>query len=173
MSFSPVPDFSFRDVTGIKPDFLSQLGIRFLMLDMDNTIAAYGTRSPTEEVLQWVAEIKKSGVKLYLVSNSIRKGRAEEFAGILDIGFIKGARKPSPKGVRKAMSETGFDAHESSLVGDQAYTDVLAANRAGVVSIAVRPIRFSNPALALRYALELPFRALCKNKRNGKKHEQH
>jgi len=164
MSFSPVPDFSFRDVTGITPDFLNQLGIKFLMLDMDNTIAAYGTRAPSVEVAQWVTEIKKSGVELYIVSNSIRKGRAEEFARILDIGFIKGARKPSPKGIRKAMSETGFDTHESSLVGDQVYTDVLAANRAGVVSIVVRPIRFSNPTLAIRYAMELPFRALCKNK---------
>ena len=67
--------------------------------------------------------------------------------------------KPSPAGVIEAMSEACFKAEESAFAGDQIFTDTLAANLSGVVSIAVRPLCFSNPFIALRYGLEAPFRA--------------
>jgi len=62
------------------------------------------------------------------------------------------------------MKIAGFSSDVSALAGDQVFTDTLAANLAGVVSISVRPRRFTNPLLKLRYFIELPFRAMCKNK---------
>jgi len=164
MSFSPIPQYSFRNLTDISTEFLSKLGVKFLMLDLDNTVAAYSEHSPSESVAQWVADVKSSGVELVIVSNSVREGRVETFAEALRIGYIKGASKPSPKAIVKVMRDSGFDLNASALIGDQVYTDTLAANRAGVVSIIVKPRRFTNPFLALRYALEAPFRAMCKNK---------
>ena len=164
MSFSLAPQFSFRELTDISPLFLEKHGVRFLMLDLDNTVAAYSEHYPAENVAQWAADIKESGIVLGIVSNSVRHGRVESFAKALQIDFILGASKPSPKGVTQTMKESGFSPDESALVGDQIYTDILAANRAGVVSIVVRPRRFTNPFLALRYALEAPFRAMCRNK---------
>jgi len=169
MSFSLAPQFSFRELTDISPLFLEKLGIKFLMLDLDNTVAAYSEHSPAENVAQWATDLKRSGIVLGIVSNSVRKWRVESFAKALQIDFILGASKPSPKGVTQTMKESGFSPDESALVGDQVYTDILAANRAGVISIVVRPRRFTNPFLALRYALEAPFRAMCRNKiRNPK-----
>jgi len=164
MSFSPVPRYSFRELTDVSTEFLTSLGIKLLMLDLDNTVAAYSEHSPTDSIAKWAAAIMGSGIKLVIVSNSIREGRVDAFAEALRITFIKGASKPSPKGVVKLMEELGFNPDESALVGDQIYTDTLAANRAGVVSIIVKPRRFTNPFLALRYALEAPFRAMCRNK---------
>jgi len=165
MSFSFVPDYSFRGITDVSAGFLERLGIRFLMLDLDNTIAAYNETSPAESVSQWVAEAKGRGICLFIVSNSVRRERVKAFGKALGINSATGARKPSPKGVIQAMENAGFTASESALIGDQAYTDVLAANLAGALSIIVRPRRFTNPFLALRYALEAPFRAICRNKR--------
>jgi len=164
MSFSPVPVYSFREITDISPEFLIKIGVEFLMLDLDNTIAAYSESAPSDSVAHWVTLIKKHGIELFIVSNSKRKVRVDEFAQALGIRFIKRASKPSPEGVKRAMAATGHSADKSALVGDQVYTDTLAANRAGVVSIIVKPRRFTNPFLALRYAFETPFRAISKNK---------
>jgi len=164
MSISPVPRYSFRKITDISPVFLNKLGIRFLMLDLDNTIAAYSEHLPSDGIIRWAEEIKNGGIELFIVSNSVRKDRVEVFAEALGIGYIKGARKPSRTGVRSAMASAGYNEDESALAGDQVYTDSLAAKRAGIVSIIVMPRRFTNLFLALRYAFESPFRALSKNK---------
>lgn len=167
MRFSIVPDYSFRGITDVSADFLEKLGVKFLMLDLDNTIAAYDEPSPHESVARWAAEAKGRGIRLHIVSNSVREERVEAFGKALGVGVITGARKPSPRGILQAMGSVGAQASESALVGDQAFTDTLAANRAGVLSIIVRPRRFTNPFLALRFALEAPFRAMCRNKTPG------
>lgn len=164
MGFSPVPHYAFREIIDISPDFLKGLGIEFLMLDLDNTAASYGEHTPSDSVTRWVSSMKDCGVEMCIVSNSVRETRVDMFADTLGIKFIKGASKPSPKGILKAMEAAGFCPCVSAFVGDQVYTDALAANRAGIVSIVVRPRQFTNPFLALRYAAEAPFRAISKRK---------
>ena len=173
MKFSILPRFSFREITEVTPDFLEKLGVRFLMLDLDNTLAAYSEHTPAENVALWVAEMKSHGIELFIVSNSVRKGRVEAFSEALEIRFIKGALKPSPKVILQTISDAGFLADESALIGDQIFTDTLAANRAGAVSIIVQPRSRKNPALALRYGLEAPFRAVSKIKNRSCANEYH
>ena len=156
-----IPLYAFRRFTDVSPDFLREQGIKFLMLDLDSTIAKYCEKTPSDAVKQWVAAMESNRVTLFIVSNSRRAGRVETFAKPLGIGFIKEARKPSPAGVLRALEETGFNKGESALLGDQVFTDTLAANRAGVISIIVRPLNMKNPLLALRFAIESPFRAAC------------
>ena len=161
MSFSFVPNCVFRRITDIKPDFLHRLGIKFLMVDTDNTLAAYGEAYPSDLVIRWVEGIKSAGIDVFIISNNVREGRVEAFSAALGVGYIKGAKKPSPKGLRRAMDQANYDPDKSALVGDQIYTDTLAANLAGITSIVIRPRRFSNPLLVIRFILEAPFRALC------------
>ena len=167
MGFSMLPRYSFREITDVSPRLIMELGVRFLMLDLDNTLASYSEHSPADNVAQWVAEMKNCGIKLFIVSNSVRKGRVETFADALGIGYIKGASKPSPKVILRTINEAGFLVSESALVGDQIFTDTIAANCAGAVSILVQPRSRKNPALALRYGLEAPFRAASKRKSGG------
>jgi len=162
MSFSPVPKFSFHEITDITPDFLEALGIKFLMLDLDNTIASYSEHHPSSAISIWADEIKNHGIELFIVSNSLRKERVGVFEKELNVGVIMNAHKPSPTGVIRAMTCAGYAPDRSALIGDQIFTDTLAANRAGVISIIVKPKDITNPFLALRYAAEQPFRAMCK-----------
>ena len=167
MGFSIVPQHTFREITDITTGFLEQHGIKFLMLDLDNTIAAYDEHVFSDDVSQWITEVRSSGVELFIISNSTRNKRVEAFSKSIGVGFIMRSGKPSPKSVLRAMEITGFDAGDSALAGDQIFTDALAANRAGVVSIIVRPRHFTNPFLALRYYIEVPFRAMRKNRSRG------
>ena len=163
MGFSLIPQYSFRAITDISPDFLHSNGVKFLMLDLDNTVAAYSEDNPAEEVLKWVETVKNGGISLAIISNSTRAARVDTFAKALGIGYIIRASKPSPTGVQQLMETAGFTNEESALVGDQVFTDTLAANRAGVMSIIVKPRKFTNPFLALRYAAEIPFRIMVKS----------
>ena len=163
MSFSPIPHFSFGSVMDISPGFLNELGVRFLMLDLDNTLAGYSDPMPSDDVVKWAENMASCGVKLFIVSNNRLRKRPESFAKAMSVGYVKSARKPSPVGLLLAMKTAGFEKSESALAGDQVYTDALAANRAGILSIIVRPRSLKNPLFALRYALELPFRTITRN----------
>ncbi|MDR2616008.1 MAG: YqeG family HAD IIIA-type phosphatase [Oscillospiraceae bacterium] len=158
MSVLPLPEYKFRELRDISADFLARRGIELLMLDLDNTIAPYGRREPESGVLRWAEEIRASGVLLYIVSNSRGEERVRSFAAALGIPYTLRAKKPSPRKPREIMRATGVGADRAALVGDQIYTDVLAARLAGITPILVRPIELKNPLLAIRYALEAPFR---------------
>ncbi|MCL2221545.1 MAG: YqeG family HAD IIIA-type phosphatase [Oscillospiraceae bacterium] len=155
---------SFRDISDIEPQFLIEQGVSFLMLDLDNTIAAYNEHSPAESVKEWFASLRKSDIKPFIISNSTRTKRVESFAEALDCEFIMRAAKPSPKALKRAMAESGFTSEQSALVGDQTFTDVLAARLAGTTPILVRPRAFTNLFLALRYYIEVPIRLMCRDK---------
>jgi len=169
--FSLIPQYSFREITDITIDFLEQTGIKFLMLDLDNTIAAYDEHILSDDVVQWITNVKNSGVEMFIISNSTRKNRVESHSESIGSGFIMQSYKPSPKSLIHAMETSGFSTDVSALAGDQIVTDTLAANRAGVISIIVRPKRFTNPFLAIRYFVEIPFRAMCKNKHRSTTNE--
>ena len=59
---------------------------------------------------------------------------------ILWVPAISKAGKPGVKGYEKAMELMGTDREHTLFVGDQLFTDVYGANRAGLYSILVRPM---------------------------------
>ena len=162
MGFSLLPQYAFRKFTDVTPDTMKKLGVRFLMLDLDNTIAKYSEHSPCEAAVKWVSYMKNSGIELFFISNSKRKNRVESFSEKLDVGFIKDARKPSPSSLLQTMEANGYSIGESAMLGDQIFTDTLAGNRASVKTIIVRPLSLKNPLLFLRFVIEAPFRLLSR-----------
>lgn len=130
------------------------------MFDLDNTIASYDEHAPADDVLAWFDRLRADGIGFYLLSNSKRTERVETFAKALNMSYIMNSQKPSPRALLHAMDMAGCSADASALIGDQIFTDVLAANRAGVKSIIVYPRKFTNPFFKLRYYLEKPFRRI-------------
>ncbi len=59
-----------------------------------------------------------------------------------DIGvdYVYNAHKPSTKNYVKAMEIMGTDKENSLFIGDQLFTDVWGAKRAGIRNILVKPI---------------------------------
>lgn len=165
MGFSLTPDFMVRSITDITPEMLKDNGIRLLLMDLDNTMSPYKVLEPSEDVVKWAEHMKESGITLYIVSNS-KTQRPELFAKRLGIGFCMRAKKPSTKAILAAAELNNARREETALVGDQIFTDVLGANRAGVWSFLVYPIKFSNPLYVVRYIVELPFRHSKKRRRD-------
>ncbi len=150
---------------------LAARGITLLLADLDNTLAPYGVPLPTDEVRAWNEKLNAAGVTLFVLSNNRHADRPRVFCAALDIPFIGHAGKPKTGSFWKAMERMGASPRQTAIVGDQIFTDILGGNRAGVTTILVRPIRLAgNPGRYLRYAAELPFRALSEL---GAKEERH
>ena len=136
-----------------------------MLLDFDNTIVAYTVSEPSREFLDWLQALRASGISVMVVSNSRKSRRVPDFCQKWGLPWIKRAGKPNPKGIRRAMAQQGMSPRETAMAGDQTFTDILGGNLAGVTSVLVRPIHFSNPFQVIRYGIELPFIALGRRKR--------
>lgn len=158
-----LPKVIFKRLTDIPASYLEQSGIRLLMLDFDNTMLPYTKNTPTKELLDWLAQIKQSGVQLCIVSNS-KKPRVRIFGEKYGVDVIQRAKKPGTGGIRRCLSRYGIKPDAAALCGDQIYTDVLGANAAGVHAILVKSIHNHTIWLKLRHVAELPFIFIAKGR---------
>ena len=137
------PDYYVPAFGDIDFQVLIRRGIRLLLLDVDNTIVPFKEALPDEAVRQWIGEGRKLGLDFTLVSNAYPR-RVEEIAKALDVSYVYMAKKPFPGGVRESLKKNGASPQEAIMVGDQIFTDVLAASLAGVPSILVDPLTKSD-----------------------------
>ena len=165
MPISPIPQGVYPSVTALDPKALRAKGITLVLADLDNTLAPYKVLEPDPEVAAWKEALEREGIQLFILSNSRKPGRAAHFAQALGIPYLGRAGKPSRAGYLRAMERMGCTPEQTAMVGDQIFTDVLGACRAGVVPLLVEPIRLAgNPGRYLRYAAEWPFRILGKRR---------
>ena len=163
MNFSPIPQIVLPDIFGVTPELLRQKGISLLLVDLDNTLTPYSEGLPSQRTLSWMTELKAAGVELYVISNNKSHERARRYAEACGIPYVAQAGKPNPQALHTAMAQMGKSPKETALLGDQIFTDVLAANRAGALSILVKPLEMG-ALFRLRYIAEQPFRALGREK---------
>lgn len=164
---NPYARLEVESITALTPQWCASKGIRLMLLDFDNTIVPYSTVEPSDAVSAWFEALREAGIKVMVVSNSRKSRRVPEFCEKRDIPWIIKAGKPSAKGLLRAMAQMGCAPGETVMVGDQTFTDILAANAAGVTSVLVRPMDMSNPLHKLRYLLEQPFIRGGRNRRKN------
>ncbi len=165
MSLSPVPRGVYPSVTDISPQALAERGIKLVLADLDNTLVPYKVTQPPPELTAWKEELESCGIRLFLLSNSRKPGRAQKFAEKLGIPYQGHSGKPKKAGYLRAMERMGVTPEQTVMVGDQIFTDTLGANNAGVTPLLVQPIRLAgNPGRYIRYAAETPFRLLGKRR---------
>ena len=161
MPFSLIPDRIYNSIYEITGEKLAAQGITLLLADLDNTLARYGQKDPEPAVLAWKRELEDAGVVLFLLSNSRKPVRVHHYAEVLEVPYLGHAGKPRIGGFQKAMEQMGVTREQTAMVGDQIFTDILGARRAGIKAFMVEPIQLrGNPGRYLRYAVEEPFRAL-------------
>ena len=135
-----MPDLYLDDIYGIKPEYLKELGIRAVLLDIDNTLVTYDDPKPTEPVLKWLKSLEDVGISPAFISNN-DKERVEKFNEDLKYFASWKSGKPSGKYYRLAMQKTNTDTKSACVIGDQVFTDVWSAKRLGMRAILVKPIK--------------------------------
>lgn len=140
MAFTLIPDYIFDTFDLATADFLYEIGVRGIVLDIDNTLEPYENPKPGDAVIKWLTELRERGIKAAIVSNNNHE-RVSVFNAELGLPAYAKGGKPFPKNVRRAMSDMGTDKTNTVLMGDQIFTDVWAARNAGIRAILVPPIK--------------------------------
>lgn len=133
------PNAYLKNVKEITIDFLNKNNIKALILDVDNTLIDFNKKM-LDGIEEWCKNLKKQGIKLFIVSNSNQKTKVEMVAKKLELQYIHFATKPFKRGFRKAAKMLQEKNENIAVVGDQIFTDVIGANRCKMFSILVEPI---------------------------------
>ena len=113
------------------------LGIRGLILDLDNTIISEDDRYLSPYAETWIQQAKNLGIKFFILSNGKRRYRVEYWSNHLDIPVINPAKKPFPEAFRKALRYMELMPKQVAVIGDSRHTDILGAWLVGCPSIQV------------------------------------
>ncbi|MCA1990930.1 MAG: YqeG family HAD IIIA-type phosphatase [Coleofasciculus sp. S288] len=126
-------------ILNLTPDILQQYQLKGLVLDVDETLVPLRVSQASEELKQWVEQIRPV-VALWLVSNNLIESRIRNIAKSLNVPYILGARKPSRRKLKRAVEAMNLPVEQIAMVGDRLFTDVLAGNRLGMFTILVEPM---------------------------------
>lgn len=137
------PKIKLKKVTDISVELLSKYGIKALILDVDNTLSTHHGEVLTQGLEDWLKDMRKSGIKLVILSNS-KQARVEPFAEKINLPFISMGLKPLPFKFASARKALGTKRRETAIVGDQIFTDTLGGNLYGVRTILLDPIKLES-----------------------------
>lgn len=134
-----MPHIVVDRVTDIDPSLLLSLGKTHALIDLDNTLLAWGDESLDPSVVDWVDAALRAGMRICLLSNS-RSYRVAFYAVQLQVPYVAVALKPSRTAARGAMRLLGCDPEQTVIIGDQIFTDILLGHRLGLYTILVKPM---------------------------------
>ena len=134
------PTYMFGHYYEITPEFLSSIGVRALLIDIDNTLAPYEQPDPDDRIRAWFASLQKNGIRAALVSNNHRP-RVEQFNRTLGLPAFWDSGKPKKKTLLLAMKTLDVSKDETAMLGDQLLTDAYAGKHIGLPALIVPPIK--------------------------------
>ncbi len=165
MPVSMMPYRVFDSYRSIDPAFFTRRGIKLLLCDLDYTLAPKYQSDPDDTLRRWLAEVQAAGITVMILSNNRSPVRVERFCRNLGITCEGHAGKPSVKGFRRAMMRCGVTAEQTAMLGDKLLTDMLGANRAGVLPVMVEPLGGPRGAWnRVLHALQSPWKATSRKK---------
>ncbi len=150
------PDDYIRSTYDIDFEELYRKGYRGVIFDVDNTLVPHD--APADERAKALfSRLNAIGFKALLLSNN-KEPRVKRFAeDVKYASYIFKANKPARSGYRAAMRKMGTDEKTTLFVGDQLFTDVWGAHRAGIKNILVHPI---NPKEEIQIVLKRRLEAI-------------
>ncbi len=135
------PDDFKKTVFDINFESLRKLGIKVILIDLDNTLIPYDELLPNQLIRDLFQRIEQLGFEIVIISNNHLE-RVEPFAKAIGSRFICSARKPLKNGFIRALSLVDpCKPEEVCVIGDQFMTDVLGGKRMGFYVIVVNAIK--------------------------------
>ena len=113
-------------------------GFRGVIFDIDNTLVPHGAPADARSIALF-ERLKSIGFESVLLSNN-KEPRVKMFNDKVHTHYIFKAGKPGKKGYLRAMELMNTKPDTTLFVGDQLFTDVWGAKRAGILTYLVKPI---------------------------------
>ena len=132
------PDHEINSSYEIDYETLYQNGKRAIIFDIDNTLVPHGAPAD-ERAIALFQRLHAIGYHTLLLSNN-KEPRVKSFSDAVGSTYIFKAGKPGLKGYQKAMKRLQSTPASTLFVGDQLFTDVWGAKKAGILTYLVKPI---------------------------------
>ncbi len=144
-----IPNYHYKSIFTIDYNKFKEMGIKYIMFDLDNTLIPYHETLPNEELIKLKEQLQPD-FKLMIVSNS-HKERVKKFAIEFAIPYVQFAKKPFKSGFKRAIEYFNITDNKTVLfIGDQLLTDIFGSNRIGFNSLLVDPLNRKTEALITR-----------------------
>ncbi len=133
------PNIYIKSIKDLNIKKIKNLGIRVLIIDIDNTLVPSDTKKINDEAIFFVKKLKENQIIPVIISNNINK-RVSYFGKMLDIDYYAFSLKPLPFRFWQIERKYHINRHEVMIIGDQLMTDILFAKTSRINSILVDPI---------------------------------
>lgn len=132
------PDEYLDSAYEVDYEGLYREGYRGVIFDIDNTLVPHGAPADARSIALF-ERLRAIGLQSMLLSNN-KEPRVKMFNDAVHSSYLYKAGKPSVRGYEEAMRRMGTVKENTFFVGDQLFTDVWGAKRAGIRSFLVKPI---------------------------------
>ena len=132
------PDVYLDSAYDIDYESLYEQGYRGIIFDIDNTLVPHGAPAD-EQSIALFERIRQIGYESMLLSNN-KEPRVKSFNDKVGSRYIYKANKPFPENYQKAMEQMKTTPDTTLFVGDQLFTDVWGAKKAGIKTYLTKPI---------------------------------
>jgi len=133
------PDERVASVHEVTPRWLAERGLDGLLVDLDDTLLPAAAERVDESVYAWFHGLREAGVRLAILSNG-EAGRVRAVSEAAGVPALALAGKPFGRAFKRGLRLIDLPAHRTAMVGDQLFTDVLGAKRAGLSAVLVTPL---------------------------------
>lgn len=159
-----VPYAHAASVFEIDVSFYKKENIKTLLVDLDNTLDSYKTKTPSKRVYELKDKLEKEGIRMFIVSNNTGK-RVTQYAEALGVDFISSIRKPFAKKLLRKMRELNVDLSTTMMIGDQTVTDIPCGNRARIKTVLTdKIVKEDQPTTHFNRLFDRPIRRRLKKK---------
>lgn len=132
------PDKWVDSTYNIDFEDLYKQGYRGIIFDIDNTLVPHGAPAD-ERAVELFDRLRAIGFESILLSNN-DEARVDMFNKDVHTHTLCHAHKPSKKGYLAAMQIMNTTKETTLTIGDQLFTDMWGAYKAGIYKILVKPI---------------------------------
>ena len=132
------PDKYLDSAYVVNYEKLYQEGYRGILFDIDNTLVPHGAPADKRAVALF-KKLREIGFQTCLISNN-KEPRVKSFCDKVGSTYVFKAGKPLPGGYEEGIRRMKTTKENTLFIGDQIFTDVLGAKRAGLHAIMVKPI---------------------------------
>jgi len=134
-----IPFCSAESIFDIDLDFFKKIGVKYLFIDLDNTLDSPHTEIPSERVIQLFKKMVDFGLIPVITSNNTKE-RVALYASILGVRYMYRTCKPFVFRLKDYIKSENITNKSVIIIGDQIVTDIICANRLKVKSILTNPL---------------------------------
>lgn len=129
-----IPTYHCVRLFDVPAAFFADHGYKVLCIDLDNTLASFRSKTPSDEVKDWIRRLQKAQLKIIIVSNN-KAPRVKQYLTSFDIPYLAQAGKPSPSKLKRFLNQHNIPLNSVIMIGDQLLTDCWMANQLGIDSL--------------------------------------